>query len=96
MIFYHVYIHIYISIYIYCGGPVQRSHILLDLEALFSRPPGVHRMPLEEEDEQNRWRKAKKKEKGIIIWRWRAGRKQACVQTPFETRPWIQRYKMDP
>ena len=27
---------------LYCGGPIQRSHILLDLEALFSRPPGVH------------------------------------------------------
>ena len=24
---------------VYCGGPVQTSNILLDLENLFSRPP---------------------------------------------------------
>ena len=44
------------------------------------------------EDEQNRWRKASKKRERRRVWWWHAGRKQARVQTPFETRPWVQRY----
>ena len=74
---------------LYCGGPAQRSHILLDLEARsffkatrralnLKRGPGksgaAGRLTpgnqskgkgnaTTKEDEQNRWRKASKKEK---------------------------------